>query len=228
MEVLKIAATIILSVGVSGGIIAGLANWLGRVWANRLMEKDRSRHAEALENLRANLQAENEKRMRQLQSEIDIFNEKHLKAHHDKLATYRMGADIIASILTDLERFGEGRGTPEEVGKIKDRFTNERIRLYAYLGMIAPQSVMDAQDSLIDYLLMIMNGRANYQWEKVRELSLNFLNEVRKDIGIDKTNIEYRVNFKICQKWGQLTNFNCVCYSVLSNFFFPVRCIKKE
>ena len=192
MEALKIAATIILSVGASGGIIAGLANWLGRVWANRLMEKDRSRHAEELENLRANLQAENEQRMRQLQSEIDIFNEKHLKAHHDKLTTYRMGTDIIAAILTDLERFSEGRGDPEEAGKIKDRFTNERIRLYAYLGMLAPQSVMDAQDSLIDYLLMIMNGSAKYQWNKVRELSLNFLNEVRKDIGIDETNIENR------------------------------------
>jgi hypothetical protein len=64
LEVLKIAATIILSVGASGGIIVGLANWLGRVWANRLMEKDRSRHAEELEKLRANLQAENEQRMR--------------------------------------------------------------------------------------------------------------------------------------------------------------------
>jgi hypothetical protein len=192
LEIIEIAATIIVSVGASGGIIAGLANWLGRIWANRLMEKDRGRYAEELEKLRANLQAENEQRMRQFQSEIDIFNEKHLKAHHDKLLTYRMAADIIASILTDLERFGEGRGAPEEAGKIKDRFTTERIRLYAYLGMLAPQNVMDTQDSLIDYLLLIMNGRAQYQWEKVRELSLNFLNEVRKDIGIDETNIEYR------------------------------------
>jgi len=192
LEVLKVATTIIAAVGVSGGIIATFASWLGRVWANNLMEKDRHRHSEELENLRANLHAKNEKHLKQLQSEIDLFNEKNLKAHNDKLSTYRMGIDIVAAILADMEKFDEGRITQEEKIIIKDRFTYERIRLYAYLGMLSPQSVMDAQDMLIDYLLLIMNGRDRYQWGKIRELSLNFMNEIRKDIGINETTIKYR------------------------------------
>lgn len=191
-EILQIAATIIVSIGAAGGIIAGMASWLGRVWANRLMEADRARHARELETLRATLKAENDKYIKQMQNELDIFREKYLKSHHDKLATYRMATDIIASILTDIERFGEGRAEPEEAPKIKDRFTNDRIRLYGYLGMLAPQSVMDAQDALVDYVLLMIHGRAEYEWEKIRELGLQFMNEVRKDIGLDKTPIEYR------------------------------------
>jgi hypothetical protein len=191
-EIFQIAATIIVSIGASGGILAVLANWLGKVWANRLMETDRARHAQELETLRASLRAENDRNMKQIQNEMDIFREKYLKAHLDKLATYRMATDIIASILTDIERFGEKRVSPEEAPKIKDRFTNDRIRLYGYLGMLAPQAVMDAQDALVDHVLLIIHGRTPYVWEKIRELGLNFMNEVRKDVGLDTTPIEYR------------------------------------
>ncbi|EMX0314406.1 hypothetical protein AAFZ98_004561 [Vibrio parahaemolyticus] len=57
--------------------------------------------------------------------------------------------------------------------------------------MLAPQSVMDAQDKLIDLLLLVAHGNANYEWEVVRELALKLINEVRKDIGIDKSAIAY-------------------------------------
>ena len=191
-EILQIAATIIAAVGASGGIIAGISGWLGRIWASRLMEADRARHSQELEQLRASLKSEQDQRMKQLQNDLDIFREKHLKAHQDKIATYRMAAAIIASILTDIERFGEGRADKQEAPKIKDRFTNDRIRLYGYLAMLAPQSVMDAQDALVDHVLMIIHGREAYKWDKIRELGLTFLNEVRKDIGIDSTPIEYK------------------------------------
>ena len=58
--------------------------------------------------------------------------------------------------------------------------------------MLAPQEVMDAQDELMDHLLEISHGSIEYKWEKVRELGVNFLNEIRVDIGIDKNPIEYR------------------------------------
>ena len=44
----------------------------------------------------------------------------------------------------------------------------------------------------MDHLLKILNGSEGYEWKKVRELAINLLNEIRKDIGIDKNPIEYR------------------------------------
>lgn len=48
---------------------------------------------------------------------------------------------------------------------------------------------MDAQDNLIDLLLLVAHGNANYEWEVVREFALRLINEVHKDIGIDKSAI---------------------------------------
>jgi hypothetical protein len=191
-DTIEIATIIIGAVGSSGLIILGLSGWLGKVWANRIMEIDRANHAQDLEKLRATLRAEQEEKVRQLECELNIFREKHLKVHQDKLTTYRLAVDIIATVLTDIERFGEGRMVPIEVGKAIDRFTTDRIRLYGYMGLLAPQSVMDAQDALMDYVLQIINGSAPYIWEKIRDLGLKFLNEVRNDVGPDSTPIEYR------------------------------------
>ncbi|HVG31664.1 MAG TPA: hypothetical protein VM911_01230 [Pyrinomonadaceae bacterium] len=59
-DILKIAATIIATLGGAGAIVIGLAGWLGKVWANRLMEADKAKHAHALEELRAELTKNNQ------------------------------------------------------------------------------------------------------------------------------------------------------------------------
>jgi hypothetical protein len=58
--------------------------------------------------------------------------------------------------------------------------------------MLAPQAVMDAQDALIDYLLLVVNGNAKHEWPRVRALALTLLNEIRRDIGIDTSAIQYK------------------------------------
>ena len=69
-----------------------------------------------------------------------------------------------------------GRLQPHEAGTRFDEFNEQRIRVYGYLAMLAPQSVMDAQDQLMDYLLKIANRADEYEWEKVIGLTLNLLN----------------------------------------------------
>ena len=66
--------------------------------------------------------------------------------------------------------------------------------MYGYLGMLAPQSVMDAQDALITFLQEAAEGKKSMgrDWTAMRSLALGLLNEIRKDVGIDKTPIEYR------------------------------------
>ena len=62
-EVWSITQAIIVSVGGAGIIIIGLSSWLGKVWANRIMETDRAKYARELELLRSKLQHENEQNM---------------------------------------------------------------------------------------------------------------------------------------------------------------------
>ena len=66
------------------------------------------------------------------------------------------------------------------------------MMLYGYLAMLAPQNVMDAYDKLMDHLLQIFHGTKQYLWTEVRALAISALNEIRKDVGIDKSPIEYR------------------------------------
>ncbi|GHF94021.1 hypothetical protein [Thalassotalea marina] len=40
-DVFKIITAVITSVGAAGVIIFGLSNWLGKVWANRILEREK-------------------------------------------------------------------------------------------------------------------------------------------------------------------------------------------
>jgi hypothetical protein len=77
--------------------------------------------------------------------------------------------DVVAAILSSFDSHLMGRLPPEQAAKHFDEFNNQRLRLYGYLAMLAPQSVMDAQDQLMDYLLNIANGKAGYEWPNVRK-----------------------------------------------------------
>jgi hypothetical protein len=65
------------------------------------------------------------------------------------------------------------------------------MRVSGYLAMVAPQAVMDAQDALMDKILLIAQGKEKYIWAEIRELALALLNELRRDIAIDKSLISY-------------------------------------
>ena len=76
-DIFKIALTIIASLGGGALIVAAFANWLGGIWAKRMLQSERAVHAEKLESIR---------------DEIDLLKQKDVTRHHDTLATYR---DII-------------------------------------------------------------------------------------------------------------------------------------
>ncbi len=63
----NVASAVLVSLGGGGLIVAAFSNWLGKVWADRLMQRDLARHAEELEKLRSNL----EQSQRLLQGEIE-------------------------------------------------------------------------------------------------------------------------------------------------------------
>lgn len=180
---------IIASLGGGGLIVAGLSSWLGKVWADRLMARERADHEAQLTRLRADLEHQNQAQIEALRTELRLTEEKHLKGFQDRVAIYRMAVDIVADFLGDLDRYWQaGQTIPEER---YDMFNRMRMKAYGYLAMLASQRVMDAYDQLADHLLQIVNAQQDYEWDEVRRLALGLLNAVRVDIGLDPSPIQY-------------------------------------
>ena len=98
-----------------------------------------------------------------------------------------MASDLLGDL--DLHQQAEVDSTSRL--KCWDQFNRGRMRAYGYLAMLAPQSVMDASDTLFDHLIQVSSGQLPYEWPRVRGLALGLLNEIRKDIGFDPSVIEY-------------------------------------
>ncbi|WP_022959908.1 hypothetical protein [Spongiibacter tropicus] len=189
-QYLGISAAILGSLGGAGVIVVGLSSWLGKVWATRLMDNERHKHERDLEALRASLKAQNDKQMTEISSDFEIFKQTHLREHNDKLAIYRAALDTIATILAKVELLVVGqRG--ELSTEEKEAFENDRLRIYGYLAMLAPQSVMDANDAFVDLLLGLIHDGDQTNWETVRNSALRLTNAMRADIGLNKEPVAY-------------------------------------
>jgi hypothetical protein len=190
-DILAISASVLVSLGGGALIVFALSSWLGKVWANRIMADDQAAHARSLEQLRSKLEAERALDLEQLKRQLDVSATTHLRELQDKLAIYRLATDLISEILADFDRMRNERVLPPDAKSRSDAFNRGRMKAYGYMAMLAPQPVMEAYDALIDYCMMVMGGTAVYDWKQMRALILKLLNEVRKDVGIDKSPIEY-------------------------------------
>ena len=152
------------------------------------------------DRLIVDLQNKNKQELDKLKNELDIYKEKVLKGHIDKIETYRLGADILAETLADLDVMNITGNLPMKPEQFLDPQVLARLRergcaslkLYGYLAMYAPQSVMDANEELRDYLDSILYSGIKYEPPKVYQLALKLVNEIRKDVGIDKTPLKYK------------------------------------
>lgn len=189
-QILDITLSIIASVGTAGAMFFGLSNWLGKVWADRLMETERQVNAVHLAELQSKLEKSNQLYLEDFKNEINIIKEKHLKGFHDKIQSYRFMVDILAEILGDYDAVLQ-TGKPISADRFSE-LNRARIRVYGYIGMMAPQDIMDKQDQLFDYLIKVAKGNESYVWSTVRVYVLALMNEIRKDIGIDASAIVYK------------------------------------
>ena len=66
-NVLEIAGAIIVSIGSAGAILLALSSWLGKIWASKILAKDRAKYSAEMERLKNEL----ERASKQVQGEID-------------------------------------------------------------------------------------------------------------------------------------------------------------
>jgi hypothetical protein len=174
--VFKFVTASIASIGLGGALVFSLSSWLGKVWAARILEKEKLSLNEALEKTK---------------TDLEVIKETTLRFQNDKILTYRAIIDVVASILASFDAHQLGHLTNEQRTQKFHEFNEQRLRVYGYLAMLAPQAVMDAQDNLMDYLIKISHGSDTYEWEKVRSLAIAMLNKIRNDIGINESDISY-------------------------------------
>lgn len=72
-DALKIVITAIGAVGGAGVIIAAFANWLGKLWANKLMTDQKAAHSRELEEFKTDLLAQTERQKVTLKKSEYLF-----------------------------------------------------------------------------------------------------------------------------------------------------------
>lgn len=60
-DIYRIAGAIVTSIGGGALIVMACSSWLGRVWANRILEKDKLKYTTELETIKSELQRESER-----------------------------------------------------------------------------------------------------------------------------------------------------------------------
>ena len=96
-EALQIGAVVIGSLGGGGLIVFAMSNWLGGVWADRLMQQEKAKHDADLERLRAQLQQQASNEIELVKRQLDIATTSHLREVQEKVAIYRLVIDLVIS-----------------------------------------------------------------------------------------------------------------------------------
>lgn len=200
----QIAQAVLVSVGGGGLIVLGLSHWLGKLWAERLMANEKQTHARELEALRDQLRLTTDTKLEELRNQLrhktdaelervrrvlDIGMQTHLREVSEKVVIYREAVDLVVDLIADFHvalNIGAQTGT---TGERFDAFNRQRMKVYGRMAMLAPQPVVDAYTALTDRLTAVTFGKALYNWDEITALARTVLNEVRKDVGLNKTPI---------------------------------------
>ena len=75
--VLEVAGAVLTALGGSAAIILGCSSWLGKVWANRLMEKEKAEYSRDLESLKNRLTQDTESYKIKLKKSEFIFEKEY-------------------------------------------------------------------------------------------------------------------------------------------------------
>jgi hypothetical protein len=166
----EIAGAVLLSLGGGGVIVLGCANWLGKIWANRLMSSETAKHNQELEKLKTELATQSDQRSQTFKQKIDLYKE-------------------VSNPLIELIVKASHAGTITK--KDLEEFDKNRLSTTCLLGMFAPLNVFHEYNSIIDYIYDSVEGKAIWTFSEFRNRALKFLTAIRSDIGIYHDEVTY-------------------------------------
>jgi hypothetical protein len=74
MRFIELLKLILASFGGAAIALIGLSKWLGKVWANKILEKEKAKHARELEGYKSELALGVDKSSRYSESQFDLYN----------------------------------------------------------------------------------------------------------------------------------------------------------
>ena len=168
----KIALTVLASLGGGGAIVLGMSNWLGKIWADRLMQKEKAHYESQLEDFKARLNRESERTT---------------QTFREKLSLYKEALEPVLELVMYMQLDPSGL-TPE----LTKEFEKKRLKTTALLGMFATISAFESYNSVVDYLFDSLEGKRQFHFDAFRVLGFQFLTAVRQDVGIADGELVYR------------------------------------
>ncbi|MCW9059920.1 MAG: hypothetical protein OQL11_13715 [Gammaproteobacteria bacterium] len=102
-DVFLVSGAILASAGGAAAIIFGLSSWLGKVWANRILEQDKLRYTSELEKIKNKLQAESQQR----QLMFSLYFEGQFKLYNDLWMSLSELQDGVESLWSEASRRNE-------------------------------------------------------------------------------------------------------------------------
>ena len=186
-EIFKVASAILASLGGGALLIGAFSHWLGGVWAKRMLQNERDKHEESLQQLKA----KNEAALEDLKVQIDTLKQKELNRHFDKLAIYKDVIHIVSEILRELEAVATSKQRSISPA-IAHSFALNRNKAYGYISLVSCQDVLDKYNDMIDFFIPLLYGDKQATWVEMREKADSMLNAMRADLGINEGEVVYR------------------------------------
>ena len=112
------------------------------------------------------------------------FEEKSIN-YREKIELYKDISQPIIELIVNIEH------NKKITLELLKPFELRRLMITAQLAMFAPSYVFHSFNELIDYLNNSFEGKEQYSFERFREMSMQFLSNIRKDIGIQTDEIKY-------------------------------------
>lgn len=159
-----------MSLGGGALIVLALSNWLGKVWANRLMASETARHSQELERLRASLQVSSDRSSHIFREKIELYKE-------------------VGEPLITLVTHAQANGKIDQ--DVLNKFESERLSSTALLALFAPREVFDSYNSVVDYIFNTIDGIEVWSFHEFRSKALSMLSLMRHDVGLYDDDVTY-------------------------------------
>jgi hypothetical protein len=208
-DVFAVAAAVIASLGGGGLLIFAMSSWLGRVWATRIMEREKTALTISIEHARADLTRSIERE----RAELANFHEVH-RSELQELSSERQDAlnrkrDVYTELATKMRVLLRANTMPAQQELDKCAFLAAYDKGYIWaaeavieaisdlIAALETKAAIDAQ--LKDPLTLAHEAEGMLTAEsqrldaEARPLYRRCMVEMRKDSGFQESKAEYRV-----------------------------------